>query len=61
MRKIIILLILSFLSFSCDKENLVPASEIPDWLKDIITQNETILNVNEKSPIAITAWIDENL
>ena len=40
MRKIIILLILSFLSFSCDKENLVTASEIPDWLKSNIENLE---------------------
>lgn len=57
MKKVIILLIFSFLSFSCEKENLVPASEIPDWLKNIINQNEKTLSADEKSPVAITAWI----
>lgn len=57
MKKLIILLILSFLSFSCEKENFVPDSEIPDWLKGIITQNETTLKSNKNSPVGITAWV----
>ncbi len=40
MKKIIILLLFSFMSFSCEKENLVPATEIPNWLKDRIAQDE---------------------
>lgn len=57
MKKTIILLILSFLSFSCNKENLVPASEIPDWLKSNIENLELQIESGDHPSLNISAWI----
>jgi hypothetical protein len=57
MKKVIILLIFSFLLFSCEKENLIPASEIPDWLKDRIAQDEIDIESGNRPDLEIGAWI----
>lgn len=47
LKKIFFLLILTIVLFACDKDNLVPTDEIPEWLKERIEEEES----------GITAWI----
>lgn len=56
MKKILFLLFVGLLSYSCEKDNFIPNDEIPDWLKDRIAQDEEIIEANPQSGLDIAAW-----
>jgi hypothetical protein len=57
MKKVAILLFLSFLIFSCEKESFVPASEIPDWLNDRIALDEIEIESGDRPDLKMGEWI----
>lgn len=58
MKKILPLLLLpALLLISCEKQYLVPADEVPGWLKTRIAEIEEEIAENPKSALNIGAWI----
>ena len=60
MKKLLFLLIICILILaSCEKkESLVPKSELPTWLKDIVDGYDLALQQNTNNPVlAGTVWI----
>ncbi len=59
MKRISIILLLSILIFSCEKNKalFVPKSEIPEWLKIKIAEYEDGASILEPSYLDMTAWI----
>lgn len=57
MKKFSLLLIFSLIFFSCEKEYLISENEVPDWLKDHISQAEKSIKENPKGFHSYAAWI----
>lgn len=57
MRKVFLLIGIIFLIISCEKNYLIPAKEIPGWLKKSITENEDAIKSDPKSMQNYGAWI----
>jgi hypothetical protein len=55
---IIVFLIFLFIA-SCEKSSdyLIPGSEVPEWLKARITQDEKTLESDPRSSLGISAWM----
>jgi hypothetical protein len=50
------LILLTLLISSCDKEFLVPESELPQWLKQSIREDEQSIKENPHGLAAMGAW-----
>ena len=50
------LLLIAFLFCSCEKEDLVPEGEWPQWLKENIEMHEQSIKENPKAMAGIAAW-----
>jgi hypothetical protein len=59
MKKILFLLAGCLLLISCDKDPdlLIPASEVPKWLKESITADEKKIADDPQSGLEVSAWI----
>lgn len=57
MKKIILLLFPVLLLVSCEKNYLVPADEVPSWLKERIAEAEKEISSNPQSLMDICAWV----
>jgi hypothetical protein len=58
MKNLISILTLIFILIACTKDPfLIPASEIPKWLKDRITYDENIIKSDPDTGLVVTAWI----
>ncbi len=56
MKKLLII-VLTVLAFSsCEKDSLVPKSELPQWLVSKIESDEAQIKINPKSMIAAGKW-----
>ena len=44
-------------SLSCERELLIPDSEVPEWLKDRITHDEALIQDSPQSGLDFAAWI----
>ena len=42
---------------SCEKDNLIPENEVPDWLKTKISQDEQTIIDSPKSMTAYGCWL----
>ena len=60
MKKLIPILLLSIAAISCEKDNLIPASEIPDWLKDQIKISEQKIKEDPSKMPAYGGWVRFN-
>jgi len=56
-KKILPCILLACLLCSCEKDYLVPESELPQWLKTSIKQDEKAIEENLKGGAALGAWI----
>ncbi len=57
MKKILLLLLSALLLISCEKNYLVPASEVPEWFEDRIAETEKEIRTNEMSALDMCAWV----
>jgi hypothetical protein len=57
MKKILSIIFLAILTFSCEKDDLVPGEELPDWLIDLIELQEQAVADNSKCEYARSSWI----
>ena len=57
MKKILFLLVIVSLAYSCQKNELVPEDEIPNWLKERIAQDELAIEDDPQSGLDMAAWI----
>jgi hypothetical protein len=57
MKRLFLILICSFSLLSCERELLIPNSEVPDWLKDRIAHDEALIRDSPQSGLDIAAWI----
>lgn len=59
MKKAALMFFISLIFFSCEKEKnyLIPANEIPEWLKTKISQDEMKIQQNPKYMTSWGAWI----
>lgn len=57
MKKILLLLMPALLLFSCEKNYLVPAGEVPEWLEDRIAETEKEIRSDPKSSLNMCAWV----
>jgi len=58
MKKILILCLLSLAVISCEKDYyLIPADEVPKWLKTRIAEDEKKIETNPMSGLDVAAWI----
>ncbi|MBE0677658.1 MAG: hypothetical protein IH592_02725, partial [Bacteroidales bacterium] len=57
MKKIMLFLLPALMLVSCEKNYLVPADEVPSWLKNRIAETEKELQSNPKSGLDMGAWI----
>lgn len=57
MKKILLIVLPLVLLISCEKDYLVPAVEIPGWLKDRIAETEKEIRGDQLSGLEITAWV----
>lgn len=57
MKKITFLFLLSFFLYSCEKDYLVPKSEVPDWLKTEISKAEKTIKESPAGLTSYSAWI----
>lgn len=58
MKKIMLLSIITFFFISCEKEDyLIPAKDVPDWLKTDIKKQEQIIKDSPKLMNSYGAWI----
>ena len=57
MKETFLLVTFFFLLISCDKDYLVPDSEVPKWLKEKIAQDEKIIDSDTKLMQNYGAWI----
>jgi hypothetical protein len=53
MKKITLLFVVSFILFSCEKDDFVPTEELPDWLVSKIQSDEQFI---EESPHSYPSW-----
>ncbi len=56
MKKLLLISISIVFLVSCQKENLVPRSDLPQWLIDKIESDEAVIKENSKSWIAAGIW-----
>jgi hypothetical protein len=57
MKKISLMLVLSIIFFSCEKDYLIPDKEVPEWLKTKINQDEQIIRDSPQLMNAYGAWL----
>lgn len=57
MKKIALLILFSFYLLSCEKDYLVPKSEVPNWLKTEINKAEKIIKESPTGLTSYSAWI----
>jgi len=57
MKKLLIFTLLAISTLSCEKNNLFPESEIPDWLKTQIEISEQQIQENPGKMPAFGAWV----
>ena len=57
MKKILLLLLPALLLISCEKNYLVPAAQVPEWLEDRIAETEKEIRSDPKSSLKICAWV----
>jgi len=58
MKKLLLLFTITFLLSSCEKDYyLIPANEVPRWLKDRISHDEKIIQSDPQSGLDVAAWI----
>ncbi len=56
MKKALILVIATLVFFSCEREYLIPQSEVPKWLKVKIAEDEAYAKDKPSSMIAWGTW-----
>ena len=57
MKKTFLLFAIILFCSSCEKDYLIPDSEVPDWLKDKISQDEATIKSDPKLMPNYGAWI----
>ena len=57
MKKLVLLIAVLSLVISCEKDYLIPDSEVPDWLRKRIAQDEKLIKSNPQTGLDIAAWI----
>jgi hypothetical protein len=57
MRKIALLLILCVIFISCEKDYLIPAKEVPEWLKSKIRQDEKTIKDSPQNMKSYGGWL----
>jgi hypothetical protein len=55
-KKILPILVLALFFSSCEKDYLLPESELPQWLKSTIQKAEQAIEENSKTMDAMGAW-----
>ncbi|MCK4879709.1 MAG: hypothetical protein KAS82_03580 [Bacteroidales bacterium] len=56
MKRILIVVSISFLLLSCGKDYLVPEEELPEWLIQRIEYDEQVIEASPKYYLAYGAW-----
>jgi len=56
MKKLLVIILFSISTLSCEKNYLIPEKEIPDWLKSEIKVSEQRIQDNPKCLSAWGAW-----
>ena len=56
MNKILAIVMLALLLCSCEKDYLLPESEVPQWLKNTIKEHEKAIEEDSRTMAAIGAW-----
>lgn len=57
MKRTFFFILFSVSMISCEKDLLLPDSEVPDWLKERIANDEAIIQSNPQSGLDAAAWI----
>jgi hypothetical protein len=57
MKKLAMMLFISAMLFSCEKDYLIPDNEVPEWLKSKIEQDEQMMNDHPSSCLYYGAWL----
>lgn len=57
MKKILLLLTMTFLLSSCEKDYLIPNNKVPKWLKEKIDEDEATIKEDPKLMPNYGAWI----
>jgi len=57
MKRTPIIVFFSLLMFSCEKDNLVPWEELPEWLISKIENDEQIIEESSNYYLASGAWV----
>ena len=57
MKNTLLFFTVTFLCFSCEKDYLIPSNEVPEWLKEKISQDEAIIKSDPKLMPNYGAWL----
>jgi hypothetical protein len=57
LKKIVLIFSFSFILYACEKDNLIPDKEVPEWLKAKISQDEQIIKDSPQLMNAYGAWM----
>ena len=57
MKKIVLFSLVSIFFISCEKDYLIPAKEVPDWLEAVIKTQEQTIEDSPKLMNAYGAWL----
>lgn len=57
MKKLLIVLLVSISTLSCEKDNLIPKKDIPDWLKESIDALEQKIEAEPTTSQAYGSWV----
>ena len=57
MKKLLIILLVSISTLSCEKDNLIPKKDIPDWLKENIKGLEQEIEEDPTTYLAYCYWV----
>ena len=57
MKKLSLLILILFITISCEKDYLIPNKEVPNWLKTEINNEEQIIKDSPQLMNAYGAWI----
>lgn len=57
MKRTVLFIMLAFAMLSCEKDLLIPDSEVPDWLQERIANDEALIQNNPHSGLDAAAWI----
>jgi hypothetical protein len=57
MKKLLIVLFVSISTLSCEKDNLIPKKDIPDWLKENIKALEQEIKADTTTISAYCVWV----